>query len=727
MRISDHQDNHIDFVNNFWGSSPESSFQIVSTRIRDSQATLTEVVNFYSERTNIEQEYIRKLEKLQAKCPLGAHETGSMKKSLDKLGNENQAMINHGVKFVRSIQSTNIEKLQHFQQLYAKKVDKLRNHMNKVLARRASALKEVAMFKRKYQEECSMIKSLKLSLQTTWGKELDKNQQKFNKLSTSVNQTRNNYQLALRSFKDINEIFKRDWTISINDFYKLEIERIQILKVNCFTYCNNIATLCVDIDQAIDVARSTFATVQPQADVQEFSDNYGTGNKIYNDPEFVDYMAGSEETPPSYIVSSLSNPGYKDILARANSSYSQGTSRSQPRTPYSQTSEVFHKDKDEDEEEQPLQQQQQQQQQQSSSLEMTPRFSPAKVAAHTATTLSPSSPLKELHTNGKNHFVTPVKNTIYESLPFRAERASQSQTPSRKPPVDLMSRKTQSTASSGPENDVFSKDERMSYSNGSGSNYSSERNWASPRRKEKQLHQIQDQISRRATNDFGKSRATPSRDDKVFEQQQQQPKVPIVNDFSIDFIAKALEDLNSGGDGDVNQFRRSVRSENGNQPTPSPTKRPKSDYIDDHDEVAHRHESITFRRPKSMDFDSMMSMTAGSTKKFTFDPHQKSPYAQKNYFQSSCASASAGSSPRNRPVRQSVRLTPSNGKPYVSTAIARYTFRPSQEGELFFRKGWQMYIIHKQEDNWFVAELGPSCDEYAGMIGLVPGNYLVER
>ena len=38
----------------------------------------------------------------------------------------------------------------------------------------------------------------------------------------------------------------------------------------------------------------------------------------------------------------------------------------------------------------------------------------------------------------------------------------------------------------------------------------------------------------------------------------------------------------------------------------------------------------------------------------------------------------------------------------------------------------EMYIIHKQEDNWFVCELGDNCLQSSGMIGLVPGNYIVE-
>ena len=174
--------------------------------------------------------------------------------------------------------------------------------------------------------------------------------------------------------------------------------------------------------------------------------------------------------------------------------------------------------------------------------------------------------------------------------------------------------------------------------------------------KRKQLQEVQEKISRRATNDFKNIPKIPEPE-----------KVPVIKDFSIDFIAKALEDLNAGGNGDVNQFRRSLR--NG---------RPKSDFIDDSDEVAKRHESINFNRPKST------------------------------------------------VPRRSIKLTPVNKNHLLQKAIARYSFKPQNEGELYFKKGWKMYIIHKQEDNWFVCELGDNCLQSSGMIGLVPGNYIVE-
>ena len=75
----------------------------------------------------------------------------------------------------------------------------------------------------------------------------------------------------------------------------------------------------------------------------------------------------------------------------------------------------------------------------------------------------------------------------------------------------------------------------------------------------------------------------------------------------------------------------------------------------------------------------------------------------------------------------SLRVTPATHQPYVGKARAKYTFKPQQHGELYFRKGWGMYVIHRQEDNWYMCELAETTgDGNAGAVGLVPGNYVVE-
>ena len=71
----------------------------------------------------------------------------------------------------------------------------------------------------------------------------------------------------------------------------------------------------------MDLARPMFAQIQPITDLEEFSGNYGTGNKIFNDPEFVDYMTGCEEPRVGYTLLNFPNPDCSNILTRTYSTY----------------------------------------------------------------------------------------------------------------------------------------------------------------------------------------------------------------------------------------------------------------------------------------------------------------------------------------------------------------------------------------------------------------------
>lgn len=126
-------------------------------------------------------------------------------------------------------------------------------------------------------------------------------------------------------------------------------------------------------------------------DFEEFSRNYGTGNKVYEDPEFVDYLEGKDDPKIGYTVVNMATPDYAGILTREYSTY-----QAKPDLPPSQLT--------------------------------------------------------------------------------------------RKPPSDYQSNYS---------DDVFSRDERLESSNGS-SGYS----WPSPKKKEQELHELQERISRKATNDF---------------------------------------------------------------------------------------------------------------------------------------------------------------------------------------------------------------------------------
>lgn len=711
------------FVNQFWGLS-DGGFPVAQTRIKNSTTTLEELLLYYKERIAIEKEYNKRLEKLNSSVVLGSGETGTLKVALDKLQIESRSMVAQNHKFSRNVTLQNYEKLHNFYQIYTKNTGKIETHMHKVLARKKDLNAHLQVVKEKYRADCSQVKSLTLLCQTTWGKELDKNTAKLNKIRNGLDQLKLQYQAAVNNYRDIHEVWVRDWNIALLNLYQLEIERIQMCKLNCFSYCNNVASLCVDLDHCADMARGSFAKIAAPKDIHDYAEVYGTGDKISEPPKYIDFMNGydeDEDFAQQFSVANFKDPDYSQILTRTFSVQSgitktSPTRQSPPRLTASPQADSTH----------------------ISGRGVNLNGSPKQNKSPVMKSLPPiKEPLiSELPPRFElPRDLSPTKTNqglSFTLLPNSADLSHPSNTEPKYGQKLMTIRKMPSRNSaytSGEDQDVFDERNKLQNSNGlleysNPTNYTSNtansnRSWNSPRRKERLVHEVQAQINRRLrdmTDIFA--------DAAVQQKALPQPKthIPIAKDFSIDFMAKALEDLNAGGDGDVTQFRRSVR-EAGRVPSSNSTlinRLPPSDFIDDKDETATRRDTISFRSPRKPRPKSMVDAT--------------STYHEENLTGTIVRSGASGrrlllQSPTKSYTNLNSfveKVTPVTRNKYETKAVARYTYNSCETGELAFSKGWHMYVIHKQEDQWYVCELGENCGLSRGKVGLVPYNYVVE-
>lgn len=647
------------FVNSFWGLQ-DVGFAAVQQRIKTSQSTLSELLFFYKKRIAIEREYNKRLEKISANCKYGNGETGSLKVALDKLHIESERMVEQHNKFVRSVSLHNYEKLHNFSQIYAKNVAKIENHMQKVLARKHDLKQNLCSTKEKYRTACAREKTFRLQCQTTWGKELEVYTAKFNKVQLSLSSLALNYQMAVDKYREIHEIWVRDWSIALLSIYLLEVERIQICKLTCFSFCNNVASLCVDWDQSVDIARSSFANVAAPKDASEYVITYGTGSEIPGPPGYVDFSNGCDDSDETaYTTANFKDPDYTQILSRTFSNHAAASLPIQKKTPTSSPPR--------------------------NNLHQEPRTpSPQKSLPPIKTPLD--------HSSGKIKYAA------------KLDAKPESHT-------NLLKQPSQYSNVTGDSNDIFdTKTHNASthlsvYSHPSSVSNDTKRSWASPKRK--LIQEMQQEINRRLQDMsyvLAKSPDKPT---------QSQKDVPIIKDFSIDFIAKALEDLNAGGNGDVNKFRRSVRLAALQTSPVCHT----LDFVDDSNEQATRKDSIVFQAPVSNLRKSTVSYGAGGHKSQQDDSPTKQH--RRSLLQSPTKSF--------KNLHSFVEgITPVTKAKYVTKAVAKYTYEARENGELSFRKGWRMYIIHKQEDNWYVCELAENCGSKRGSVGLVPYNYVFE-
>lgn len=713
------------FVNNFWGPNRQEGYAVVSQRIKHGSQTMLEIMKYYADRMAVEHEYIKRLEKMNRSAPLGSAETGLLKVSLDKFAAENTHQVANTSKQLKLMES-NLRDLREFAELYELKTARCLGHMAKVLRKVDDAHQRLDTDKTKFQEACLSAKGLKLQCQTTWGKELERHQAKLARAQAKIDASRQNYQLLLTTYNELVDIYKKDWAVALSDLYKLELERLQLVKVNCFNFCNVIATYCVDQDASVDVARTAFAQINPHTDLTEFTRAYATGNQTGGHEKFVDFAAGEAGDGTTTVAPvKYHDPHYNPILSK------------------------------------PL---------------LAPEAQPARERGSPVRVSSLDPRAQEVaHQHGAHAQVHPASRAVEAALTYAAVKpptASGSPPKARrKPPKDYDS----------DNNELFSDNDRLRELQGSSNyleptnytllNYSlgtqaSKRTWNSPRKGERQLAKVQDTINRQLQ--LAAPPPAPS-----YEEQ----KVNIMKDFSVDFLSKALEDLNNGGTGDISRFRRSVRhrASHGDSlgastrapataPATQPTHersstralewlRPQLDFIDDSNEVAVRYESFNFNRPKLMYAGAAPSVPVEplSRTKTNEPPYpQTHPYQNQsslklqgdvNGFTQSARHSVAGNptgfgalhipfqlrAAKRHLMPASLRVTPATHQPYVGKARAKYTFKPQQHGELYFRKGWGMYVIHRQEDNWYMCELAETTgDGNAGAVGLVPGNYVVE-
>ncbi|GEQ71310.1 hypothetical protein JCM33374_g4992 [Metschnikowia sp. JCM 33374] len=723
------------FVNSFWGQK-DDGFAAIQMRIQTSLATLHELLDFYKEKISIEKEYNKRLSKLASSLTLGSGEIGTLKIALDKLQNESANMIAQDQGYIRTMSSQNYDKLLLFYQNYHKSTSKIEAHMQKILSKKHDYGLYLDTAKEKFRVACGQQKTLTLLCQTTWGKELDKNTAKLRKVQSQLSGFQANYHNAVQKYAEIHEIWVRDWSLSLSSIYQLEIERVQVCKLNCFAFCNHVASLCVEWDSAVDLARSAFAKVGASRDVHDFVASYGTGSQIPVSPEYVDYLNGYGDDTPKFINAEFKDPDYSHIVSRTYSTHSSVVSKYNSPVQGSPSQESVH-------------------QMGSGPIAggamaggaLAPRIGPPEDGAFsseyaTGDPQNPNHTTRDLHAPyqtlqpAANKSLPPIKQPLQPAGGGDAydhehdhvhDHDDHDPAPHDAPPLSPpKSCRTTSKSTSRKNPRII-----------------------------RQPHKVQSEINRRSQD---LSELYPSLPDKTKEERRK--SVPIAKDFSIDFIAKALEDLNAGGDGDMNKFRRSVRLEKeASAPAPAPVKSragpadsgaasaaaaaasaaPPSDFIDDSGETATRYDSISFRRPDRFQASAkppakLPSMSGDADESLgtvvkTRARRQSQVSSQAPPLSKDIKRRSFSQTPTKSYVNLSSlvdNVTPVTRNKYETKAVARYSYKAQEQGEVSFRKGWYMYVIHKQEDNWYVCELGENCGEARGAVGLVPYNYIVE-
>lgn len=284
------QDSQTPWVNNFWGQN-DSGYHNLMQRMHDSRQTCSELKQYYRERVHIEQEYTRQLLRLSRK-PLGSNETGDMKLALETVRTTTQNAAATHETVARQISEQLLSPLNSFESSMKGRSKTIEDMMSQLTKAKNSQNNTSEKARNKYVNECNRISGYQASQNLLMGKELDRNNQKLDKATYEVEGLQRQYQDSLKALAQTMETWNTEWRNSCEKLERLEEERLTFMKSNLWAYANSLSSACVADDEACENVRLALERCDPIRDLELFSRERGTGSRIQDPPEFVNFLQG---------------------------------------------------------------------------------------------------------------------------------------------------------------------------------------------------------------------------------------------------------------------------------------------------------------------------------------------------------------------------------------------------------------------------------------------------
>ncbi|CAA7260509.1 unnamed protein product [Cyclocybe aegerita] len=296
-----------DYCNSFWGLS-DAGANIMFARMRGASKTTDELRNFWNERCLIEEEYAAKLAKL-AKAPIGGDEIGELRNCLDTLRIETEKQAESHLHLAQQVRDDLEGPTAQFHQ-------KQINHRRTVQAPLERKFKEkqvqesyVKKSREKYEGDCMRINSYTQQATYMQGTDLAKVQQKLQRTKQTMQGNERDFAKFTKELLELQPIWEREFKDFCDSCQDMEEERLDFMKDILWAYANAVSTICVADDQSCERVRTALDQLEPEKDVENFVNEYGTGNAITQPPEFVPTNGLSEpQMPPSPLLKTVQFP-----------------------------------------------------------------------------------------------------------------------------------------------------------------------------------------------------------------------------------------------------------------------------------------------------------------------------------------------------------------------------------------------------------------------------------
>ncbi|KAF9486072.1 hypothetical protein BDN70DRAFT_371852 [Pholiota conissans] len=164
----------------------------------------------------------------------------------------------------------------------------------------------VSKSREKYEQDCLRINSFTAQASLVQGKDLEKINLKLERTQQTVQTNERDFANYSKALQDTVQKWEQDWKAFCDSCQDLEESRLEFMKDSLWTYANAVSTVCVADDESCEKIRLSLEQMEVEKDMENFVQEYGTGNEIPNPPTFVNYQAA--DAIPSASARPTSRP-----------------------------------------------------------------------------------------------------------------------------------------------------------------------------------------------------------------------------------------------------------------------------------------------------------------------------------------------------------------------------------------------------------------------------------
>jgi hypothetical protein len=263
--------------------------------MQNAKTTCDELKAFYAARSQIEEDYARKLTQLSRKA-LGSVEQGLLRTSLDVARGETEAMGKQHALIAQQMKSECEEPLAAFSGGMKERRKIVQNGIEKLLKTKQSQTAVVNKCRDKYEQDCLRIKGYLAQGHMVMGQEERKNKAKLEKTQINMASNSNEYEAAVKVLEETTGRWNKEWKAACDKFQDLEEERLDFMKSSLWAFANIASTVCVSDDASCEKVRLALEKCEVEKDISGFIKLCGTGQEIPDPPKYINFCRGDVDS-----------------------------------------------------------------------------------------------------------------------------------------------------------------------------------------------------------------------------------------------------------------------------------------------------------------------------------------------------------------------------------------------------------------------------------------------